>query len=171
MKIGLKKLLALSLLVLTGSALALLANQRQRDISDSELRLLQREHQQLQRTLNQLQAPDAVAKLNVIEKGMDAVRLSFVESLGAINDLPEVLALRYVIGRSQDRSPDPDYLRIAIHLDLPHADSLLAVIKHLDTAASVWPHLLRGCSMHRNEGPEGLAVTCFYDVYVWDALL
>jgi len=170
MKIGLKNLLALSLLVLTGSALTLMSNQRKSDLSDSELRVQQREHQQLQRTLNQLQVPDAIAKLHVIEAGIDAVRLSFVESLSAISDLPEVLALRYVIGGSQDRSPDPDYLRITIHLELPHADTLLAVIKHLDTAASIWPHLLRGCSMHRNEGLEGLAVTCFYDVYVWDAL-
>ena len=170
MKIGLKHLFSLSLIVISGSVLMFMGSQRQRAFADMELQLRLREHQQMQRALIQLQVPDAIEQLNAIEAGMDAVRLSFVETLSAINDLPEVLALRYVFGDSHERSHDPDYLRVAVHLEIPHADSLLVVIKHLDAAASVWPHLLRGCAMHRNEESEGLAVRCFYDVYVWDAL-
>lgn len=170
MKVAQMIRLALPLLAIIVSILILTANEQRRALADSELRARQREHQQLERALIQLQVPGALEKLNAIEAGMDAVRLDFIESLSDVENSPEVLELRYVMSDSQGRSHYPDYLRTAIHLDLQNADSLLTVIERLDTAASVWPHLLRGCSMHRKTAPVGLAVTCFYDVYVWDVL-
>ena len=170
MKVAQMIRLALPWIAIAVSILFLMINEQRRAFADSELRTKQREHQLLERALIQLKMPDAIEKLNAIEAGMDAVRLNLIESLKAVGKTPEVMELRYVMSDSQGRSHYPDYLRTAIHLDLRHADSLLAVIKRLDTAASVWPHLLRGCAIHRKKLPEGLSVTCFYDVYVWDAL-
>ncbi len=170
MKVGQLIKHVVPLMVIIVAILVLMANERQRAIADSELRARQRENQQLQRALNQLQAPDAAVKLRAFAGGMGAIRLSFIESLNTIKELPGVMDLRYVLANSRAPSPHPDYLRSTIRLELQHAESLLAVVEHLNAAASIWPYLLRGCAMFRQEVPDSLAVTCFYDVYVWDAL-
>lgn len=162
--------LTLSLAVIIGSIFTMTVVERQRNKADADILTRLREHQQLQRSLVRLNADRTVAQLDGIKAGMDAVRLNLIESLILAKELPELMGLHYSLGIRRDHSSIPDYLRTALGFDAQHAESLLTVIMHLDKAASVWPHLLRGCAMQRQAASAGLSVRCFYDVYVWDVL-
>jgi|GEM_PF-3082256 len=143
-------------------------------VAESELKLQQRKSQQLKRALVQLQKASSVQTINRLVDGADAVKLSFLEQLESIKKLPGVANVRYKLRDSGGRFNQPDYLRTDVTFEVRHADTLLSLVVSLDQAASIWPHLIRGCEVRRveksTERMMGLSVNCIYDVYVWEAL-
>jgi len=162
--------LIVTVLVLTVAVTKIIDNQRQRSRVSVELQQLQRDSQQMQQALVYLSSSSAMEALEAIKGGGEAVRLRFIEALDQLVELANVQAFEYSVQDSGEVDRRLDYLRAAIRLELQHADVLLKVVQHLDKAASVWPHFLRGCELQRNYTGSMLTAHCVYDIYVWDVL-
>jgi len=166
--------LLVACLVLAASVVTIHILGVNREVVESELKLQQRRNQQLKRALVQLQKASSVQTINRLADGADAVRLSLLERLESIKKLPGVSNVRYKLRDSGGRFNQPDYLRTDVTFEVRHADTLLSLVASLDQAASIWPHLIRGCEVRRidksTELVMGLSANCIYDVYVWEAL-